>query len=258
MSPINDQLQEMSRQAKHAWVRGFASATLLAFLLAGGMVTDSSSAKENPAAKTTDLTGLSLEELYNLEVVQPNVLGGHTHPSGQAMMGYQYMHTSMSGLYQGSREIMPAAAFAQGFAAVHTGMEMNMHMFELMYAPTERLTLMAMLPYKTMDMVHLEKDGNSFKQSAEGLGDLEVMGLITLFGDIHKGGHRLVLNAGLSFPTGSINVKDHGHGNPLAALVQLEYFMQFGSGTYDVMPGLTYLGEAGPWSWPSLSGAPRT
>src|SRR5256885_5724870 len=48
--------------------------------------------------KVTDLTGLSLEQLYNLDVVQVNVLGGHTHPVGQIMFGYQYMFTDMQGI----------------------------------------------------------------------------------------------------------------------------------------------------------------
>jgi hypothetical protein len=199
--------------------------------------------------KAADLTGLSLEELYNLDIVQPNVLGGHTHPSGQMMFGYEYMHVSMSGLFDGSHEISPAQAFSQGFSTVHTSMEMDMHMFDAMYAPSDRLTLMAMLPYKTMSMTHLMSNGTTFGQSADGIGDVEAMGLITLFGNIHKGGHRLVLNAGMSFPTGSINVKDHAEGNPNNPLVPLEYFMQLGSGTYDLMPGLTYFGDHGRWSW---------
>ena len=35
--------------------------------------------------------------------------------------------------------------------------------------------------------------GNRFTQNANGIGDVEVMGLYTFFGDIRKGGHRLVL-----------------------------------------------------------------
>ncbi len=198
-----------------------------------------------------DLSGLSLQELYNLDIVQPNILGGHTHPAGQAMFGYEFMHMSMSGLYEGSHVVSPATVFGEGkgFTVVHTGMEMDMHMFDLMYAPTERLTLMAMLPYKTMSMEHLKSSGATFAQSAEGIGDLEVMGMITLLGDIRKGGHRLILNLGMSFPTGAIDVKDHKDGNASLPLVQLEYLMQLGSGTYDLMPGLTYLGDSGPWSW---------
>ena len=50
-------------------------------------------------------------------------------------------------LYQERGKFLPAEAFAEGFSAVHTEMEMDMHMFDVMYAPTERLTLMAMLPF---------------------------------------------------------------------------------------------------------------
>jgi hypothetical protein len=126
---------------------------------------------------------------------------------------------------------------------------MDMHIFDLMYAPTELLTLMAMIPNKTMSMEHLKSDGGVFGQSAAGFGDLEVMGMITLIGDIRKGGNRLILNLGMSLPTGAIDVKYHADGDPSKPLVLLEYFMQLGSGTYDMMPGLTYLGDSGPWSW---------
>ncbi len=246
---IQKPLRSLTRRAATTAGKRSLFSTLATALLMLGISSAPSLAKENAGTKTTDLTNLSLEELYNLDIVQPNVLGGHTHPAGQAMLGYQYMHMSMSGLYQGDHQISPAQAFAEGFTTVHTSMEMDMHMFELMYAPTERLTLMAMLPYKTMDMSHLQNNGSTFRQSAEGIGDLEIMGMINLLGNIRQGGHRLVLNVGMSFPTGSIDVKDHSLGNPAATLVQLEYFMQLGSGTYDLMPGLTYLGESGAWSW---------
>ena len=245
----------MSQSANISARRSCLASALVIISLAGASSVQTISAAGNSSPSSTtptkaaDLTGLSLQELYDLDIVQPNVLGGHTHPQGQAMFGYEYMHTSMSGLYQGSHEISPAQAFAQGFSTVHTSMEMDMHMFQLMYAPTERLTLMAMLPYKTMTMLHLEKNGQTFRQGADGIGDLEVMGLITLFGDIRKGGNRLLLNVGMSFPTGSIDVMDHAEGDPTKAPVPLEYFMQLGSGTYDLMPGITYLGESGPWSW---------
>lgn len=244
----------MSEPATHACLGKDHFAALLAFVIMGaGIITataadDKSRASSGPS-KVSDLTGLSLQELYNLEIVQPNVLGGHTHPAGQSMFGYQFMHMNMSGLYQGSREISPSDAFAQGFATVHTKMEMEMHMVEAMYAPTDRITLMAMLPYKQMSMLHLMNTGMTFTQSAKGIGDLEVMGLYTFFGDIRQGGHRLLLNASVSCPTGSINVKDHAGGDPSRPLALLEYPMQLGSGTYDLMPGLTYLGDAGPWSW---------
>jgi hypothetical protein len=202
--------------------------------------------------KAADLTGLSLNELFNLDVVQPNVLGGHTHPAGQTMLGYDYTHTHMGGLYEGTKEISPAKAFSEGFGTVHTSMDMDMHMFEVMNAPTDWLTLMAMLPYMQMSMEHLKANGTRFSQSTEGIGDVEAMALITVYGDIRKCSTRcnhLVLNLGMSFPTGSINAKDHASGDPSQPEVVLEYLMQHGSGTYDLRPGITYLGERDNWCW---------
>jgi hypothetical protein len=203
-------------------------------------------------SSSRDLTGLSLEELYNMDIVQPNVLGGHTHPAGEAMFGYDYMHMSMTGLYEGTHQVSPAHVFGQnlnGITVVHTSMQMDMQMVDLMYAPSDRLTLMAMESYKTMSMDHLKSDGGTFSQWAQGYGDLEAMGLITILGDIRKGGNRLVLNLGMSFPTGPIDVRDHADGIPSNPDKQLEYLMQMGSGTFDPMPGLTYLGDSGRWSW---------
>ena len=244
----------MSKPATGACHGRGAFAAGLTFLFQLAVVLPATSADDaasvpSAASKASDLTGLSLQELYNLDIVQLNVLGGHTHPSGQTMFGYRYMHMNMGEILQGTRQLSPADVFAAGFGAAHLEMQMDMHMFEVMHAPTERLNLMAMFPYKEMSMLHQMATGERFIQNAGGIGDLEVMGLYTLFGDIRKGGHRLVLNAGLSFPTGSIDVKDHAMGNPAMPAVQLEYPMQLGSGTYDLLPGLTYLGDSGRWSW---------
>lgn len=230
------------------------ASALMISLLAGKCLLRTAGAAEmfcggGPPAKPADLTGLSLEELYNLDIVQPNVLGGHTHPEGQMMFGYEYMHVTMKGIYQGQSEISPQQAFAEGFGTVHIDMEMNMQMFDFMYAPTERLTVMGMLPYKSMTMMHERSDGSMFTQQSDGIGDVEVMGMYTFFGDILKGGNRLILNAGLSLPTGAIDVHDHNGGDASKEEDLLEYPMQLGTGTLDLMPGLTYLGDSGEWSW---------
>lgn len=209
--------------------------------------------QENLSAdgEPSDLLNLSLQELYNLEIVQMNALGAHTHPAGKLMFGYQYMFMKMEGIVNGSHEISAADVFASHpeFAVAHLEMDMEEHMFEVMYAPSDRLTLMAMLPYKRMSMLHATRDGATFTQHADGIGDLQVMGVITLLGDINKSGHRLMLNTGVSFPTGSIHVRDHERDEPGRPLQKLEYPMQLGSGTLDLMPGLTYLGESGRWAW---------
>jgi hypothetical protein len=244
----------MRHFAYSAQRRGWLASARVICLLAWAGAVGPVSAMEIPLpccapAEPQNLTGLSLDELYNMDIVQPNVLGGHTHPAGQMMFGYDYMHTTMEGLYQGAHTITPAQAFAEGFAVVHVKMDMDMQMFDFMQAPTEWLTMMAMIPYTSMSMLHEESNGTHFTQFTSGVGDLELMGLYTFYGDIRKGGNRLVLNLGLSVPTGAIDTHDYKDGNTANPQAPLEYPMRLGSGTWDPMPGLTYLGDSGKWSW---------
>ena len=193
-------------------------------------------------APAQDLTGLSLQELYNLDIIQLNVIGGHTHPAGQIMFGYEFMFMDMGGHLSGTRDVSEAEILKR-FPSASTGMTMEEHMLEVMYAPTDNLTLMAMLPIKHIEM-DMVMDDFRFTEHSEGIGDLQVMALYTVLGSVSKG-NRLLINAGVNFPTGSIDEKNTIMGDTF----QLEYPMQLGSGTYDFRPGLTYLGESNKWAW---------
>lgn len=192
-----------------------------------------------------DVTNLSLEELLNLEITPVNVLGAHTHHKGEIMFGYHYMNMNMVGNLNGTRRVSDAEILA-AYPVSHTDMHMDMHMFELMYAPSDRSTLMLMIPYKLTSMNHLTRTGTQYLTTSEGFGDLELLGNYTVLGNAAKGGHRLLVNAGVSFPTGGINFR---HRTPTSPSAKLEYMMQLGSGTFDVKPGLTYLGEQNNWAW---------
>jgi len=195
---------------------------------------------------THDLTGLSLEELYNLDVIQLNVVGGHTHPAHEIMFGYEFMFMDMGGHLSGTRDVSEAEILRQ-FPSASTGMTVEEHMLEIMYAPTNKLTLMAMLPIKHIEMDMVLRDGFHFTEHSQGISDFQIMALYTALGSVSKG-QRLLIDAGMSFPTGSIDEK-----NTIAGLdpstFKLEYPMQLGSGTYDFRPGLTYLGESKKWAW---------
>lgn len=199
-------------------------------------------------ASARDLIGLSLEELYNLDVIQLNVIGSHTHPAGQIMLGYEFMFMDMSGHRSGTNHVS-VSDILKDFEAASTGMTMEEHMAEVMYAPTNQLTLMAMLPIKHMEM-DMTMPSNPivgqrhFTEISEGIGDLQITALYTLLGSVSKG-NRLIINAGMSFPTGSIDEKNTIFGETF----KLEYNMQLGSGTFDLRPGLTYLGESNKWAW---------
>ena len=190
-----------------------------------------------------DLTGLSLEELYNLEIVELNVIGGHTHPAGERMVGYEFMFMDMGGHLDGSADVSEQEILRK-FPATSTGMTMQEHMFNIMYAPTNNLTLMAMLPFKVIDMDMRQRDGFRFTEHSDGIGDFQLMALYTILGSVSKG-QRLILDAGMSFPTGSITETNTIQGETF----RLEYPMQLGSGTYDLRPGLTYLGEWKKTAW---------
>jgi hypothetical protein len=195
-----------------------------------------------------DLTGLSLEELYNLDVIQLNVIGGHTHPAGQKMVGYEFMFMDLDGHRDGTDHV-GVSQILKDFQATSTGMMMEEHMVELMYAPTDKLTLMAMLPVKHMEM-DMKAPGNPinqrrFTEVSDGIGDVEILAFYTLMGSVTRG-HRLILNTGIGFPTGSI---DEGETTKSGKTSRFEYNMQLGSGTFDLMPGLTYLGESKKWAW---------
>src|SRR6266513_1400383 len=238
----------IKKQNRFNLLVNYLAALLLSLTPAYCAEFQSSGADSTPHIGTPaqDLTGLSLEELYNLDVIQLNVIGGHTHPAGQRMLGYEFMFMDMDGHLSGTRDVSESEILKR-FPSASTGMTVEEHMVEVMYAPTNELTLMAMLPIKHIEMDMVTRDGFRFTERSEGIGDLQVLALYTFLGSVTKG-HRLILNAGLSFPTGSIDEK-----NTIAGLVpprfQLEYPMQLGSGTYDLRPGLTYLGESKKWAW---------
>lgn len=191
-----------------------------------------------------DLTDLTLDELMDLDVIFVNVLGTHTHLAGEWMIGYKFMSMKMQGNRDGTNRLT-AADVLQDFPVTPTDMNMAMHMIEVMYSPWNDLTLMAMFPYLDISMDHLTRSGVQFTTETQGISDISLLGLYTVYGEVEKGGHRLLVIPGLSFPTGSIDER----GDTPAGNQQLPYPMQLGSGTFDLLAGFAYLGESENWAW---------
>ena len=62
--------------------------------------------------------------------------------------------------------------------------------------------------------------------------------------------HKLHLNAGLSLPTGDIDEEDDVLApTGMRPTLRLPYAMQLGTGTWDLLPGLTYNGNHHQWGW---------
>lgn len=199
------------------------------------------------------------------------VMGDHMHKKGEWMLSYRYMYMDMAGNRIGTDGVSPQAIAStipntypqmtpSGVATppflrvVPTKMTMQMHMLGAMYAPTDNITLMTMVPILDKDMDHLTFQGPSgtnviggFSTSSEGVGDIKLSGLFRLYDDTTN---HLHLNLGVSAPTGSITKRGNVF-TPFATVanLRLPYAMQLGTGTWDLLPGLTYTGRTGDLSW---------
>ncbi|PPD44808.1 MAG: alpha-amylase [Methylocystis sp.] len=80
-----------------------------------------------------------------------------------------------------------------------------------------------------------------------GFGDMTVSGIYRIYQDEI---HRIQVNLGMSFPTGS-NEQTFTllQPNGTYATSRAFYALQPGSNTYDIMPGIVYAGFLGQWSW---------
>ena len=202
------------------------------------------------------------------------VMGDHMHKTGEVMLSYRYMFMDMRGSRIGTNSVSPETIVTTvpnggggpppTLRVVPTDMQMQMHMFGAMYAPSDRVTLMAMLPYIDKTMDHVTFQGGmgttrlgTFETNSSGWGDVKLSALIAL---PSKGKHKLHLNLGVSLPTGSTSER----GTVLTPMntrptVRLPYAMQIGSGTYDLLPGITYTAREGNVGWGAqLAGVIRT
>ncbi len=170
------------------------------------------------------------------------VMGDHTHPANEIMFSYRYMTMFMEGNRNGTDRINKRDVFADGYMVSPTSMTMDMHMLGAMYSVTDDLTIMAMVPCLKKSMNHVTKMGAKFTTKSQGVGDIRLSGLFKLF---EQNGHHVHINAGLGIPTGKIDEKDD---TPAGSNKKLPYPMQLGSGTCDLLPGLTYLYQSGQYS----------
>ncbi|MCG2633789.1 MAG: transporter [Gammaproteobacteria bacterium] len=169
------------------------------------------------------------------------IMGDHWHNKDGVMLAYRYGLTDMRGLRDGTDHLSTQQVLAD-FPITPTAMRMEHHMFSMMYAPVQGMTLMLGLPVKQLRMDHLTAGGARFRTDASGIGDLSTAALFVLR---ETGRKRLHLTLGLSLPTGSIDRSDR---TP-AGRARLPYPMQLGSGTFDLLPGLTYMQQRDMFSW---------
>ncbi len=180
------------------------------------------------------------------------IMADHVHKSGDVMIGITWMHEESAGTNRtGTADIADADIVAAGFTARTEAMRMDMAMLHVMWAPSDRVTLMLMPGWQRMEMTmlgiapstghggHSLAAGETMTHRVSGIGDTQLGALVAL-----SSNPALSVHAGmaLSFPTGSSSRKDED-GN------FVHYGMQPGSGTWDLLPSFTLRGSAPGFSW---------
>ncbi len=201
-----------------------------------------------------DLRELSLKELLSLDVVEATAGDANTFYRGAWSVGYRYLFQQMKGYQVGRDRVSPVSLLGTNsnqYAIVQDEMTQELHIIEASYSPTDRLTILAGIPFIVQTTSHQRRPvpnpfvGNveQFDVTTSGLSDVSLKLAYTAFqGDKHQ----ILGFAGISLPTGSI---DETGRTPLGANANLPYTMQLGSGTYDLDPGIAYSGRSGKWSW---------
>lgn len=174
------------------------------------------------------------------------VMAEHMHKAGEWMFSYRYMTMAMEGNRDGGKRLTAAETRAAGpFMVAPLKMDMQMHMLGAMYAPSDKLTLMFMLPYTQKRMNHERGNLSQFVTESEGAGDFKVAAMLPLYN--YQGG-KMHATLGLSLPTGSIDEKAPNG-------MVMPYPMQLGSGTYDLNPNITWAKLNQGWSWGAQTAA---
>lgn len=182
------------------------------------------------------------------------VMGDHMHNQGEYMLSYRYMRMDMDGNRVGKQRVTPRDVVGTGanpgqFLVVPTRMPMNMHMVGGMYGLSDNITLLAMVSYLDNSMDHLLRNGRQFTTESSGFGDTKVGALFRLTKTENQNMH---IGVKLSLPTGSTTERDD---TPAMRNAFLPYPMQLGSGTYDIMPSVTYDVTFGSIKWGAQASA---
>ncbi len=182
-------------------------------------------------------------------------MNGHSHKSGLAINNEATKNMHMDGMRQGTDRVSSSEVFADNYAVTPEDMTMEMHMLGAMYAPTDQLTLMLMANYIDTTMDHrvnpavagmINNGQGGFTTESSGLGDIKLSALYRFYLEGNRKAH---FGLGLSLPTGSIDEKDVTPAMPTPRKQPLPASMQLGSGTFDLLPSLTFVQQFEDWSW---------
>lgn len=184
-----------------------------------------------------------------------SIMGDHTHDKGGWMLSYRFMRMDMDGMRNGTKGASQQEVYDANYAVSPEDMTMDMHMFGFMYAASDKLTVMIMGNYLDTEMDHrvdpavagmINNGQSGFTTETSGWGDTKVTALYGFYDEANRKAHA---GLGLSLPTGSIDEKDATPAMGGRRRQQLPAAMQLGSGTYDLLPSITFRQQFDRWSY---------
>lgn len=187
---------------------------------------------------------------HHLNMIPVGMMNSHVHKKNTWMVTYRYMGMESLSPISGTNNVSEMDVY-KSYMSYTSNMNMGMHMLMGMYGITDRLTTMVMLNYNSnsMDMkmrqmqmadmsgITMNTTTTDMSMKTSGFGDSKVYLIYKLSEKSHS---QLLINAGVNIPTGTIQIKGAAN-NMLYPNLRYPYMMQLGSGTIDVLPGLTYI-----------------
>lgn len=204
--------------------------------------------------------------------IPAGVFGAGMVGAGHFMFSYTPTYMRMQDNYIGSSVVSPNTIATTArlpeptmmggmtfntYRIVPTSMDVQMHMFHAMYGVTDWLNIMVMGAYDIKSMTMLTYKGTtgttvlgSTTNHSEGFGDTSVVSVWRVYQDPIN---HVQINVGLSLPTGS-TTETMTMLSPMGKTMTMRanYGMQLGTGTVDLLPGVSYLGHIAQWSWGAI------
>lgn len=197
--------------------------------------------------KSTDSLATHDHASHRASYAPAGIMGDHQHGKGSLMFTYRFMYMDMGGLRAGDSRTSFAdhsgMPMAGKYPVLPRDMQMEMHMFGLMYGLTDKQTLTVMVPYVRNIMDHTTRMGADFDTESDGLGDITVGLLHELYKEKNWD---VQLKLAFGAPTGSIKSIDN---TPMGNGQTLPYPMQIGSGSWSFKPAITASYLEDEWSY---------
>lgn len=211
----------------------------------------------------SDLTELSLEQLLGLRIIPHNNESSelNTRKLRKWSLAHRFLQFNFDGNYDGTSKVpvsevmwsgVPSERTTENFPVVPLVICQMAYVTSLNYDASERWSWNLLIPYIVQETDHVANDslpeiGPEFARfiiRSEGVGDITINPSLVAY---NRDGHTITLHTGLSLPIGSIT--EHGDSPAPGMSNQLPYTMQLGSGTFDYLPGITYVHSAGRTRW---------